>query len=382
MKRSRSFWDAYGFPLVFIGACIVTAVAFRGQPGSSTSDFLAFYQSGRQFLAGTDPYVPFNVWHGPNLNPPWIVLLMSQLCRAPLPVAVSLWWAFSFACLFTTMILIAKAVAPGQTVAIVSAVLLTQAAYSNIRLGQVAWPVMLLVTIAWRADRSGRPALCGFVLGLAVSWKPFLLLFVPYLFWRRAWLALSALLVSVGTTVGIGFLAVGATGMASWLAALRYIGWEGHLLNGSLAGFVYRAYRMWQSSPTAVTSRYIVWIALGGALAVVTAWRIATIRSVDMAWASIALLALLLSPLGWVHYVPIAAGPLSAMVADAPRVARRLGIAGWLLVCNPLAWMLPTNESGPGMLLTIGSSYMWGISLLLASVLVTRNANACEPALA
>lgn len=101
-----------------------------------------------------------------------------------------------------------------------------------------------------------------------------------------------------------------------------------------------------------------------------------------MAWASIALLALLLSPLGWVHYVPIAAGPLSAMVADAPRVARRLGIAGWLLVCNPLAWMLPTNESGPGMLLTIGSSYMWGISLLLASVLVTRNANACEPALA
>src|SRR5687768_15442195 len=89
MKSDRSFWNVYGFPLVLIGACMVTAAALRGRPGSTTNDFLVFFQSGRQFLAGTDPYIPFVIPLGPNLNPPWIVLAMSQLCRAPLPVAVS-----------------------------------------------------------------------------------------------------------------------------------------------------------------------------------------------------------------------------------------------------------------------------------------------------
>src|SRR5262245_34901103 len=100
----RSAWEAYGFPLLLVAASILTIIAvLRGRPGSTTTDFISFYQSGRQFLAGTDPYIPFVVYRGPNLNPPWVVAIMSQLCRLSLSGAVVVWWTFSFACLFVSM---------------------------------------------------------------------------------------------------------------------------------------------------------------------------------------------------------------------------------------------------------------------------------------
>src|SRR5262245_7842840 len=100
MTRTTPLWNLYGFPLLLIAAGILTVLALVGRPGSSTTDFLVFYQSGRQFLAGGDPYFPFVEHRGPNLNPPWIVALMAQLSRAPLSTAVILWWAISFVCLF------------------------------------------------------------------------------------------------------------------------------------------------------------------------------------------------------------------------------------------------------------------------------------------
>jgi hypothetical protein len=169
----RSFWNLYGLPLVMVAASIVTIVAVARRPDAGATDFKTFYQSSRQYLAGTDPYVPFDPNRGPNLNPPWVVAVMAQLGRAPLPVAAGVWWAVSFVCLFAAIALIARAVAPGHAVAIASSVLVTQAAYANLRLGQVAWPLMLLLTGAWLADRSRRPVLCGVLVGAAAAWKPF-----------------------------------------------------------------------------------------------------------------------------------------------------------------------------------------------------------------
>ena len=103
MKASASWWQLYGFPVVMVAACIVTIVAVARRPDVGTTDFRTFYQSSRQYLAHTDPYVPFDADRGPNLNPPWVVALMAQICRAPLAVAVAVWWAFSFACFFTAM---------------------------------------------------------------------------------------------------------------------------------------------------------------------------------------------------------------------------------------------------------------------------------------
>ena len=50
---TRKLWNLYGFPLLLVAAGILTVLAISGRPGSSTTDFLIFYQSGRQFLAVT-----------------------------------------------------------------------------------------------------------------------------------------------------------------------------------------------------------------------------------------------------------------------------------------------------------------------------------------
>jgi hypothetical protein len=375
----RSAWDVYGFPLLVVAASILTVIAvLRGRPGSSTTDFISFYQSGSQFLAGTDPYVPFVAYRGPNLNPPWIVALMSQLSRLPLSEAVVIWWAFSFACFFVAIHLIARTVAPGHDVVIASVLLVTQAAYSNIRLGQVAWPVMLLLTAAWCTDRLRRPVACGALLGLAISWKPFLIVFIPYVVWRREWTMLAAMGVAIAATVAAGLVAVGVASYRSWLTILRLVGWEGHVLNGSIAGFFSRALELpvavASTADLATTARLwlnVLWIASGLVAIALTAVTIRAARNRDVAWASLPLLAILLSPLGWVHYVPLGAGAIVAVLLSAPPSARALAVASWLLVCNPLAWSLPTNESGRVMMLTMASSYTWGTLLLLGAVLVS-----------
>ena len=379
MKAGASFWNLYGFPIVLVAACIVTVVAVARRPDVGTTDFRTFYQSGRQYLAGTDPYVPFDANRGPNLNPPWVVASMAQLCRAPLPVAVAVWWAFSFVCLFTAIVLIARAVAPGQAVALASLVLVTQAAYANLRLGQVAWQLMLLLTAAWLADRSRRPVLCGVLIGVAASWKPFLLVFAPYLLWRREWRALVAMTATFVATIVVGLLAVGTAGYASWLAMLRLVGWAGHPLNASLRGLLTRGLTAASlaeqpTMPLIVAPEWLdaVWIASAAAVAVVVVRQLVANRNLDVAWAALTLTALLISPLGWVHYVPIVTGPLVAVLAGAPQRGVAVAAIGVALLCVPFAWLKATTF-GPVLTLTVASSYAWGTILLLAAVLLASS---------
>ena len=398
--RHSSLWNLYGFPLLLVAASVLTVLAVLGRPGASTTDFLVFHQSGRQFLAGADPYLPFVLYRGPNLNPPWVVAIMAPLSRAPVEVAVVVWWAIGFSCFVASVSLIAKEIPRGQTIAIACAVLVTQAAYANVRLGQVTFPLMLLMTAAWRAERTDRPLVCGALVGLAAAWKPFLLVFAPYLIWRRAWRALAAMAITIAVTIAVGFLAVGAPGYASWLRVLQLVGWEGHPLNASLRGTVTRALTistLLEQHTTPIVDapawRDGAWFAASLMVAVVTVLRIVVghlfrgatplfrgaapifrgaappRHDVDAAWAALGLLALLISPLGWVHYVPIVTGPIVATLVAGRPSAQRLGIAGWLLLCVPFAW-LKTATFGPWLTLTVASAYGWGTLLLLAAVLL------------
>ena len=377
----RSFWNLYGLPIVMVAASIVTIVAVARRPDAGATDFKTFYQSSRQYLAGTDPYVPFDPNRGPNLNPPWVVAVMAQLGRAPLPVAAGVWWAVSFVCLFAAIALIARAVAPGHAVAIASSVLVTQAAYANLRLGQVAWPLMLLLTGAWLADRSRRPVLCGVLVGAAAAWKPFLLVFAPYLLWRREWRAFAAMTATIAVTVLAGLLAVGVAGYESWLASLRLVGWAGHPLNASLRGLLTRGLTVptlteQPTSPVVVAPAWLdpAWLVAVAAVIAVGVRQIVVTRSVDVAWATLTLSALLVSPLGWVHYVPIATGPLVAVLVAGRPGAMQLAAVGVALLCVPFAWLKATIF-GPALTLTFASSYTWGLLLLLASTInATRGA--------
>jgi alpha-1,2-mannosyltransferase len=287
----------------------------------------------------------------------------------------------SFVCLFVAIALIARAVAPGHAVAIASSVLVTQAAYANLRLGQVAWPLMLLLTGAWLADRSRRPVLCGVLVGAAAAWKPFLLVFAPYLLWRREWRALAAMTATIAVTVLAGLLAVGVAGYESWLASLRLVGWAGHPLNASLRGLLTRGLTVptlieQPTTPVIAAPAWLdpAWLVASAVVIAVGVRQIVVTRSVDVAWATLTLSALLVSPLGWVHYVPIATGPLVAVLVAGRPGAMQLAAVGVALLCVPFAWLKATIF-GPALTLTFASSYTWGLLLLLASTInATRGA--------
>jgi alpha-1,2-mannosyltransferase len=374
MTRSVSAWSAYGLPLLVVLACVSTALALAAPPGATTTDFLTFQQSSRQLLEHADPYFPFDPFRGPNLNPPWVVTLMAPLALLPLPAAVVTWWAVSFACLAATVGLIAKTRPEVPPVLAACLVLATQASYANLRLGQVAWPVMLLVTAAWRLDAKNRPSAAGAVLGVAAAWKPFLFLFAVYLVWRRErrallWMAATSVALSAA-----GILAVGAQHARTWLHGMGLIYWEQLLLNASLRGVVARALSPspiaeLHTTPSVLAPQAIplMWIALAAVVASITAWRIAAIGRRDHAWACVGLLSVVLSPLGWIHYVPIVIGPAIASLHSSRRSARALAMAGWLLLCVPYAW-LRMRTFGAWSTLTFASVYTWGVVLILAGL--------------
>jgi hypothetical protein len=363
-----------GLSVVMVLAAIITIVAVARRPEVGTTDFRTFYQSSRQFLANTDPYVPYDRNRGPNLNPPWIVAVMAQLCRLPLPLSVVVWWAFGFGCLFASIALIARTVAPGHAVTLASVVLVTQASYANVRLGQVAWPLMLLMTAAWVADRQRQPLLAGALLGLAASWKPFLLVFAPYVIWRREWRALGAMALAIAITIVIGWLAVGAAGYTSWFAMVRTIDWAGHPLNASIRALVSRTLTTSSlveqtTTPLLVAPAWLdpVWLVGAAAVGAIAVRFIVSSNSIDVAWAALILTAILVSPLGWIHYVVLVTGPLAAVTLSGRRCGMRLVVVGVALLSVPFAW-LKAGPYGPVLTLTLISCYTWGALCLFASI--------------
>jgi alpha-1,2-mannosyltransferase len=375
VTRRASAWEVYGSPLLLIAACIVTAAALGGREGTGNTDFLTFDQSGHQLLAGGDPYVPFSIHRGPNLNPPWVVVAMAPLALMPLPSGLLVWWAISFASLFASTALIARTVAPGRAVPITCAVLATQSAFCNVGLGQVAWPLMLLMTIAWWADRRSWPVLSGALLGVAASWKPFLIVFAPYLVWRREWRMLGAAAIAIIMVALFGFAVLGAAGYRSWIHTLSIIYWHEGVHNASLRGFAARVFqaRLVDSNTTPLFDNQelatAVWLLTAAALGAATLWRFVTADDRDRSWASLTLLSVLGSPLGWIHYVAIPIGPLVATLGREVGSRRRIALGGWLLLCVPFLW-LRDHTFGPWLTLTVASSYMWGTLLLLIAVLM------------
>jgi hypothetical protein len=205
-----------------------------------------------------------------------------------------LWWAVSFVCFFAAIFLIARAVAPGHAVAIASCVLVTQAAYANLRLGQVAWPLMLLLTGAWLADRSRRPMLCGVLIGAAAAWKPFLLVFAPYLLWAPG--VARDRHHDGNHRCDYPHWAAGRwpAGYESWLASLRSVGWAGHPLNASLRGLLTRGLTMptlteQPTTPLIVAPAWLepAWLAAAAAAIAVGVKQIVVARNVDAAWATL-----------------------------------------------------------------------------------------------
>ena len=365
----------------------------------SNSDFTIFYYTSRLVrdglpMYGESPARYGLVWgfdHLGNLNPPQLQLFMMPLAWLSYKDALVAWTVFSGCCLAASVALIARALNrrfSWRGAFVAGAIAMPLAAFTTVASTcELTFVLMLPFTLAWRAWREGRWRSVGAWLGLCASAKIFLLLFLLWLILRRQWIAVQSF---VAVLLGIVAAAVAIFGIGTyrlWLVTLSDIFWWWMPMNASWEGFVSRTL---EGGPglaamlPPVTVVHPLTIAITAFFVVLTV--IAVLRSrwpaPDRQVVSLFLAALLLSPLGWVYYLPMACGPFLGWlgadrnwqdIRNAGREALVLGLAGFALLYVPPDVLLAGQPSALATA-TIGSTYFWGVLLLWLSTLWARSA--------
>ncbi len=326
-------------------------------------DFSKFYMSARYFWEGKDIYapVPLSTFRNPhdeifnklqllprdklksarenlhpNLNPPFQTLLMAPLGLIGYEKA---FWIYSF--LSITMGLVALVLISRELTATkhdlpvllgyLTVILCYYPSWVSIVFGQFSFTLLLLITLGWLAARSGKDKMAGIYLGLAMSLKIFIGLFLIFFLIRRRWRLLSWL---VSIFIILSLLPLLIMGIGTYKDYLSILSGITRLFGGSenlplinrpdvalaltricsltfLCGLGWVA---WPREPAASPDQFD----LGFSLTIVGMF--------------------LLSPLGWMYYFPALIIP--AVVAW--RLAGRLGRGVHFKILLVLAWILST----------------------------------------
>lgn len=360
-------------------------------------DFRIFYLSARAQIEGRDMYqLPseLQTYAGRtlrltlvNLNPPHLQLLLLPLGLVPAGVALGLWATVSFLCLGCSLSVIARElnVAPSWSSGVRVATWLLAFAGMGVVVGtgEVSFVLLLPFTLAWVAARQGGWNRAASYLGLVMSVKLFLLVFIPYFVLKRR---LRAALVSAGVAAaifGVGALVLGTDIYASWIAQLSSVHWAWRSANASLLGILTRSLEENPHfTPLTVAPALVLpfWVTAASIVAVVTLATLTFDRThvaVDRAFALLLAAALLISPLGWIYYLWLGLGPFAAL-ARTWREKTVDGLACWrqrfLFIAVPgLAWPhFGTFAFQPRAWATVllASTYSWSlIALWCASAL-------------
>lgn len=357
-------WDLVQ-ALALLAAVLYVVVALDRQVRGSfvPSDFRSFYSSAVAWRHGSDPYVqPASAGPNANMNPPAFVALFSPLAVLPIWPATVAWLAFNVLAFLLSLWLVARELGRPPTRNWIIVTVAFAGSQSQISLGQVAWLCMLPATLCWRDWRRGLDARAGLWLGLLVAIKPIFLPVLGIALLRPRWRLLSSALATIGVISLFGGMACGWDAYPSWLRAGATVGWYALPLNASLRGVFARL----GASPALVGAWWLSVAALLWATAKVLAPKQA---SVDGQLAAGFLTSLLVSPLGWVYYIPVAIGPLLG-VLDLRRLSwwQWLGLAGLFwpvgLAWAPVASQLQQTPWNA----TVGSLYFVGLLTLWFSV--------------
>jgi hypothetical protein len=372
MARGRvSWWTLYAEPVLLVLAVVSTIVAFAiATDTTKPADFHVFWDSARAYREGLDPYTgrPPRVGSGFNLNPPVALLLFLPFSFMPLVPAFLVWTALEIVGYVIASHWIARAIAPGRTVAISAAVLASQATFAALHLGQITALMMLLLTAAWLADRDDRPLRAGILIGVAMVFKLFLGVFLGYALWRRSKaFALGLTAGAAAVTIG-GLLVAGMSGYRSWIAVLGAVSWLAHLSNASLLGLITRELTVvpgesFRFHPIAARPDWVnpVWTAAVTVVVFTASYALWRTRDRDRGWAITLLGGILISPLGWVYYAPLATGPLLALAQSASHRTRVMLAAGY--VCFLVPFTVMARPLGALATLAFGAMYTWGFLL-------------------
>jgi hypothetical protein len=376
-RRVPPLWADLVETLALVPVALILVLMIRSlwMGAHSPSDFRSFYDSARALTGGLDPYLESaSVPMTPNLNPPVFVTIFAFIAVFQPGHGAVVWLLLNVLALIISLRIIWRqlpALPEGRRLALLmSGFAGTQA---QLLLGQTAWLMMLPGTLSWRAFRLGRQVRGGLWLGLLIGLKPLFLPVLCILVLRRQGRALLAAAGVVAATVLAGAWGCGWAAYASWFGQGASVYWFALPLNASLLGVLSRVTSENWARP--------LWLAGSAGVSACAVWRVArSPLNADRDLALAFLTVLLVSPLGWVYYLPVALGPLLAVsrITDW-RWWRLLGVAllfwpvtlGRPLLADQLA-RTPWNA-------VVGSLYAVGLLTLWWMTVRVPPATAAEP---
>lgn len=231
--------------------------------------------------------------------------------------------------------------------------LLCSPLWQQIHQGQLNLILLLLITGAWAAERSGRPLLAGTLLGTAIAIKIFPALLLLYYVMRRRWAIVTAGLATLGLLTAVTAATLGAGAYRDYvrivLPEIQWfrVGWN----NNSLYGYWSRLFdpapervREFSRSHPLIYSpfaaRALYRTSAGAILALLgyAARRARTRLEEDRAFAAATAAMLLVSPIAWEHYLLLLLVPIAILVTD-PNGSRAGRVA--ILVVSSLFFLSP-----------------------------------------
>jgi hypothetical protein len=308
------------------------------------TDFHIFYEASAAWLRGESAYA-LRVEATQNLNHPLLLAVLAPLTRLPLSIAFLIWLGIALSLLLICAGPIARHTGAAR-LGIATILLSLSGTAIGLALGQVTFILLALFTLAWTAHHRGRLRSAGLWLGLLAALKPFFALFLLYFVVRRSWRAASGFLMSFTASMVAGVLLVGSSEFFTWLDYLRSVDRHDNLLSGGVWGFGDRLFMRYDVHYAAsftplfeapVLARLVDWSLAAGVVGVLSASLLRHRRhDIDRDYALVGLASLLLSPLGWIYYQPILAGPVFASSIRYPRARWLI----WALAAIPYTWLV------------------------------------------
>ena len=391
--------------LVFLSVTIALPISWRLVRSIHFNDFGRFYYATQLFQQGLDMYGPTpatpvrlppeGIVQLLDLNPPHFHWLLIPLTGLSVEAAFVVWSLAGLACLLTSLALIQRELRPGWSAAGLMWTLLwivsSAASATTFVTGQLTFFVMLPVTLAWIAARRGAWTRAALLLGMLTSVKLFFGVFGLYFIVTRRWRACGWMAAACVATFGLGAAFFGTAAYISWAHALSSVVWPWLTMNASVSGLLSRTL---DGGPVFAPLLFVpgavrtVTIGLALVLVVLTFRRIGSDTgsgSTDRGYLRVLLVTILISPLGWVYYLWIVAGPAVAVWLSLR--ARRSTLSHWLVILAVPGLFAPIGvtlkwANQPWSAVTIGSIYTWSTLLLWAAAMAAFRSAAMDGAAA
>jgi hypothetical protein len=349
-RWTRTFFFMLGALWIGIGLWFI-ALLQQGfaAPLIYRKDFLQDYLVGRAIARGFSPYAelgalaryfvpesPIATFPHPSPHPPPIGFLFVPLASFDYASAARLWLGIESVCFLTAVYLLLREFVPRgsllASLALSVALVAWPPVFTDLALGQIMVPMLLLLVAFRRSLLSDHDRAAGIFLGLAVlikpvAWPVFILLALRHR-WRALIAAGGVLVVGYAVSTAVfGF----ETMQTYFLLVLPAItkGYEGYSPNQSLWTLGYRLFagtgwaHFYAADVLGVIAAPLIsaaWLApiisaaLPALLALGAAWTTRH-RSVDHTLGAFLCLSVLVSPIAWVHYLVLIIIPFAQVLA-------------------------------------------------------------------